>query len=100
MDGRQALRARMTRTARSSREQDRSERTPQRSAEAGCGAKPFLGYFFGAFAKKVTRRKGERGPHNHHRKTDKPTAMVNEPEIAGAAARPNRDTRPLLQRSR
>ncbi len=59
MDGRQALRPRMGRTARSSREQGRSEGTPQRSEGAGCGAKPF----FGAFAKKVTRRKGERG-HN------------------------------------
>jgi len=59
MDGRQALRARMARTARSSREQDRSEGTPQRSAGAGCGAKPFLGYFFGAFAKKVTRRRAK-----------------------------------------
>jgi len=67
MDGRQALRARMARTARSSREQDRSEGTPQRSEGAGCGAKHFFGYFFGAFAKKVTRRKGERGPQGHHR---------------------------------
>jgi len=98
MDGRQALRARMARTARSSREQDRSEGTPQRRGRMWSQALFWL--LFGAFAKKVTRRKGERGPHNHHRKTDKPTAMVNEPEIAGAAARPNRDTRPLLQRSR
>jgi len=61
MDGRQALRTRMGRTARSAREQGRSEGTPQRSEGAGCGAKPFFGYFFGASAKKVTRRKGERG---------------------------------------
>jgi|GEM_PF-3277112 len=67
MDGRQALRARMARTARPSREQDRSEGTPQRSEGAGCGAQHFFGYFFGAFAKKVTRRKGERGPQGHHR---------------------------------
>ena len=72
MDGRQALRPRMGRTARSSREQDRSEGTPQRSEGAGCGAKPFFGYFFGAFAKKVTRRKGERGPNSHHRKRISP----------------------------
>jgi len=51
----------MGRTARSSREQGRSEGTPQRSEGAECGAKPFFDYFFGAFAKKVTRRKGERG---------------------------------------
>jgi len=67
MDGRQALRPRMGRTARSSREQDRSEGTPQRSEGAGCGAKPFFGYVFGAFAKKVTRRKGERGPISHQK---------------------------------
>ena len=67
MDGRQVLRARMARTARSSREQDRSEGTPQRSGGAGCGAKPFFGYVFGAFAKKVTRRKGERGPISHQK---------------------------------
>ncbi len=72
MDGRQALRPRMGRTARSSREQDRSEGTPQRSEGAGCGAKPFFGYFFEAFVKKVTRRKGERGPHNRHRKRISP----------------------------
>ena len=72
MDARQALRARMARTARSSREQDRSEGTPQRSEGAGCGAKTFFGYFFGAFAKKVTRRKGERGPNSHHRKRISP----------------------------
>jgi len=72
MDARQALRARMARTARSSREQDRSEGTPERSGGAGCGAKHFFGYFFGAFAKKVTRRKGERGPNSHHRKRISP----------------------------
>ena len=72
MDARQALRARRARSARSSREQDRSEGTPQRSAGAGCGAKHFFGYFFGAFAKKVTRRKGERGPQGHYRKWIRP----------------------------
>ena len=72
MDGRQALRPRMGRTARSSREQGRSEGTPQRSEGAVCGAKHFFGYFFGAFAKKVTRRKGERGPNSHHRKRISP----------------------------
>ncbi|VVM67466.1 hypothetical protein PS631_01626 [Pseudomonas fluorescens] len=68
MDGRQALRPRMGRTARSSRELCRSEGTPERSAGAVCGSEPFFGYFFGAFAKKVTRRKGERRPHCHNRK--------------------------------
>jgi len=72
MDARQALRPRMGRTARSSREQDRSEGTPQRSEGAGCGAKTFFGYFFGAFAKKVTRRKGERGPTGQHNKRISP----------------------------
>jgi len=76
MDGRQALRARMARTARSSREQDRSEGTPQRSEGAGCGAKTFFGYFFGAFAKKVTRRKGERGHHSHHTKWISPQSQT------------------------
>ena len=82
MDGRQALRPRMGRTARSSREQDRSEGTPQRSAGAGCGAKHFFGYFFGAFAKKVTRRKGERGPINHHKEWISPQSnnqSTNQP---------------------
>ena len=65
MDGRQALRARMARSARSSREQCRSEGTPKRSAGAVCGSEPFFGYFFGANAKKVTRRKGERGQNCH-----------------------------------
>lgn len=72
MDGRQALRPRMGRTARPSREQGRSEGTPQRSEGAGCGAKPFFGYFFGANAKKVTRRKGERGRQDHHIKRISP----------------------------
>ena len=72
MDGRQALRPRMGRTARSSREQDRSEGTPQRSEGAGCGAKTFFGYFFGALAKKVTLRKGERGPTGQHNKRISP----------------------------
>ncbi len=76
MDGRQALRPRMGRTARSSRELCRSEGTPERSAGAVCGSEPFFGYFFGAFAKKVTRRKGERGPNSHHRK--RPLAVLHE----------------------
>jgi len=42
MDGRQALRARMARTARSSREQCRSEGTPERSAGAVCGSERLL----------------------------------------------------------
>jgi len=82
MDGRQALRPRMGRTARSSREQDRSEGTPQRSAGAGCGAKPFFGYLFGAFAKKVTRRKGERGQISHHRKRISSQNCENQPQGA------------------
>ena len=75
MDGRQALRPRMGRTARSSRELCRSEGTPERSAGAVCGSEPFFGYFFGAFAKKVTRRKGERGSNSHHRKRISPRLL-------------------------
>ena len=79
MDGRQALRPRMGRTARSSREQDRSEGTPQRSEGAGCGAKPFFGYFFGANAKKVTRRKAERGPNKHYNQWISPQPKAQSP---------------------
>ena len=81
MDARQTLRPRMGRTARSSREQGRSEGTPQRSEGAVCGAKHFFGYFFGAFAKKVTRRKGERRPITHHKKwiNPQPSLHSNQP---------------------
>jgi len=99
MDGRQALRPRMGRTARSSRELCRSEGTPERSAGAVCGSEPFFGYFFGAFAKKVTRRKGERGPHCHNRKwissqnkqqttNHKPQIKPPQPEPTTASAPP------------
>ncbi len=44
------------------------------SAAQGPDVEPsvFCGYFFGAFAKKVTRRKGERSPNSHHKKRISP----------------------------
>jgi len=64
MDGRQALRARMARSVRSLREQCRSEGTPEGAQGPYVGASPFW-LLFGAFAKKVTHRKGESGQNCH-----------------------------------
>ena len=64
MDGRQALRARMARSARSFREQCRSEETPEGSAGVVCESLAFLVTFWGV-CQKVTRRKGKRGQNCH-----------------------------------